>query len=132
MVAIRRLKSDSRRAILKWTALAIVVSGLFPPWLYTFDRGSTSDIAGGHWEVSAGYGCLFSPPKYRVEDALEGREPIAEYDFTYKHARAGVKLDMPRLLVEWVCILTLGGTAWGLVLLNREQVSYPGEKPEEA
>lgn len=108
---------DRRKTILIWTAVAIVVSGLFPPWLYTFDKGSTSDTAGGHWDVSAGYACIFKPPP-------SGLEPLGANDeYLHFNALAGAKLDMARLLVEWGCILALSGAAWGLVRLKKERLS---------
>jgi hypothetical protein len=35
----------------------------------------------------------------------------------------GIKLDMTRLLVEWICILAVSGAAWGLVRLDKERKS---------
>jgi hypothetical protein len=99
---------DNRKTILFLAMLAIVLSGLFPPWLYTYDRSSSSDRTGGHWEVSAGYASIFKPPNGDTTSTI--------HDYG---ALAGVKLDVTRLLVEWVCILAVGGTAWGVAWLNR-------------
>jgi hypothetical protein len=112
---------NTRKTILFWTALALVLSGLFPPWLYTFDKSSTSDTAGGHWEVSAGYALLFKPPDVELKN--EGNNAkFRDYVSNY-NSRAGMKLDITRLFVEWVCILAVGGVAWGVARLNREPVS---------
>jgi hypothetical protein len=119
-------KSDPRKAILKLTALAIVVSGLFPPWLYVFDTTGTKDDAGGHWEVSAGYSSLFRPPNtlfLSMTDKELAR--LVEISRPY-HAPVGTKLDVSRLLVEWVCLMALSGAAWGLVMLNKEPGPEPG------
>jgi hypothetical protein len=123
-MALRKVfrPADRRKTILIWTALAIVISGLFPPWVYTFDKGSTSDAAGGHWDVSAGYACIFKPPP-------AGLEPFFRSDQYGPFAvPAGTKLDMARLVVEWGCILAVSGAAWGLVRLNREQASEGYQK----
>lgn len=114
---------DRRKTILIWAAVAIVVSGLFPPWLYIFDRSGTSDQSGGHWEVSGGYACIFKPPD---PDALLLQLRLVD---DYK-AFLGVKLDSARLLVEWSCILAASGAAWGLVRLNREQASMEKQRAE--
>jgi hypothetical protein len=123
-MAIRKtyIKSDPRRAILTLTALAIVVSGLFPPWIFVFDRTGTSDSRGGHSEWSAGYKFIFRPPN-----------PSDEFDFALKESdrfafgnsgsNGGIKLDVARLMVGWVCILAASGAVWGLVRLNRESNS---------
>jgi hypothetical protein len=128
MTAIRKPSPDARKAILRWTAFAIVLSGLFPPWLYIFDKGNTSDTAGGHWEVSAGYASLIKPPTLDIYTA-EDRNPLLNY-FTLYKARAGLRLDTARLLVEWVCILAVSGAAWGLVRLDRERISEANQRPQ--
>jgi hypothetical protein len=115
-----RPKLDRRKAILVLAAAGIVVSGLFPPWLYTFDKAPSRDVAGGHWEVSAGFRFFFDPPVYRYDDMLSGKYPVDDYFMNYA-ARAGVKIDFWRLVVEWVCILAVSGAAWGVVRLGQEQ-----------
>lgn len=104
-------RSDGRKNVLVWAAVGIVVCGLFPPWLYTYDKSGPTDWNCGHWEVSAGYAPILKPP--------EGGEP--KHDFY--NALPGVKLDVTRLLVEWVCILAVSGAAWGVVRLNREPIT---------
>jgi hypothetical protein len=128
-----RIKPDGRRAILKLTALAIVVSGLFPPWVFTFDKSGYNDEQGWHSQRNAGYACIFTPPKpHFVSNAngkvistigADGKDLFGDEFFAY----FGVKLDLSRLLVEWVCIVAVSGAAWGLVRL--EQVSEESKQP---
>jgi hypothetical protein len=119
---------DNRKTILFLAMLAIVLSGLFPPWLYTFDKSSTSDTAGGHWEVSAGYALLFKPPDVELKNE-DNNAKFQDYVSNY-NSRAGMKLDITRLFVEWVCILAVGGAAWGVVRFNRERISEANQKPQ--
>lgn len=117
---------DTRKTILFWTALAIVLSGLFPPWLYTFNKLAASDSEGYHSERSAGYAFIFNPPVPHFDGMGSGGQflptnianPKPEIDFAY----FGIKLDIARLLVEWVCILAVSGAAWGVARLKREQL----------
>jgi hypothetical protein len=94
--------------------LAIVISGLFPPWIYTYYRTGTADTSGMRSEKSAGYHFILTPPP-------------PEHDFP----AYGVKFDMGRLLVEWVCILAASGAAWGVVRLNRERISEATKNPTD-
>ena len=112
---------NTRKTILFWTALAIVLSGLFPQWLYTFNKLASSDSVGYYSERSAGYAFIFNPPEPHIVGAQSGglfqmdKPPYNEQDLAF----FGIKLDLVRLLVEWVCILAVSGAAWGVVWLNR-------------
>jgi len=108
---------DTRKTILFWTMLAIVMCGLFPPWSYTFYM---TGGAGFRSEKDAGYYFILNPPP-------------PEYNPSTSHFSKegyGVKLDAQRLLVEWVCILAVGGAAWGVARLNRERISEANQKPQ--
>jgi hypothetical protein len=126
MTAINKLAGrpdfDGRKRVLIWAAVAIVASGLFPPWLYVFDKSGPNDRVCGHWEVSAGFACIFSPPSADYMRASE-HDALSEYYEIYFKAPAGLKLDLSRLLVEWACILAVTGAGWGLAQLNRKQPS---------
>ena len=103
-------KPDSRKGILQLAALAVVITCLFPPWLFTFERFSTSDSAGARSEQSAGYSLIFIPPK--SDWVVQGRGWVEKES-------SGIKLDMRRLFVEWVCILAMTGAAWSTAALAR-------------
>lgn len=75
-------------------SVIFVIMGIFPPWTYTFDWGST------HSEKSAGYGLIVSPPNPEQDGPS-----------------FGVRLDISRLLVQW---LVLVAATSGLILLTRE------------
>jgi hypothetical protein len=145
-MAIR--KPDKRKGILILAALAIFACGLFPPWLYVFDAtgavvtGQFEDNAaemmtpwrGGHSEWSAGYRLVFKPP--RADDEVRfwfeqnKRGPDAFGHLAFQHTwPGGIRLDLSRLMVEWVCILALSGAAWGLVRLDKERVSEERQRP---
>src|SRR5258707_14798264 len=89
----------SLSATQKWiviaAAVAIFASGLFPPWLATFDVTASHDSTGRHSENDAGYHLVLTPPPRR-----DGASQF------------GIKLDTSRLFLEWVCILSAGVTAW--------------------
>jgi len=41
-------------------------------------------------------------------------------DLVFHHAAAGgIKMDVPRLLVEWACIISVSGAAWWSVRLKQ-------------
>jgi hypothetical protein len=120
-----RRKSDIRKAILFWATVGIVVSGLFPPWLYTFNRSAAGDDFGWHSERSAGYAFIFKPPEPHLGADASGQimslppDPkLGEYLFAY----CGIKLDLVRLLVEWVCILAVCGAIWLRESLSDEKI----------
>ena len=118
-------KPDGRKVILVCAAVAMVVSGLFPPWLVTLDSTGTRDDSGGHSEWSYGYALLLAPPS---------PDPVAEYLVQlFPHGRStwGIRLDIARLMVEWVCILAASGAAWGVACLNREQLSDAKQLPKD-
>jgi len=73
------------------SAAIFIAMGLYPPWIYTFDARSI------HSENPAGYGLIVDPPK------PEKVKP-----------RFGVRLDISRLLVQWIVLVA--ATA-GTVLL---------------
>ena len=95
--------------------MAILVTGLFPPWVYTYFRTGTSDASGGRSENSAGYFFIFTPP------------PPENYYPTY-----GVKLDMERLLVEWACILVVSGAAWTIFGTQKPPLAHAPTTGEKA
>jgi hypothetical protein len=120
-MVLRKIKIDPRATILKCVGVAVLLSTLFPPWLYVFDKSATSSDAGGHWEVSAGFHCLFNAPASRIDDVLSaGHEALGQYYQTF-HSFAGVKLDILRLRVECGCFLAIGATVWGVVQLNHNK-----------
>lgn len=67
-----------------WVATTVVVvMGVFPPWLVTYPRGITRSV---------GYAPIFSPPQPQF---------------------GGIRLDVVRLIVQWVTMLFLAvGLAW--------------------
>ena len=105
---------DTRKTILFWTTLAIVVCGLFPPWLYTFYRTGTSDVPGMRSEKDAGCHFILTPPSIKSDPLYW------QYSSTEREA-LGVKLDGERLLIEWVCILAVGGGVWARFRIDEEK-----------
>ena len=84
---VRRIKISVSKLIILVGAIAFILCGFFPPWLYISYQGHTR---------SADYSFILSPPP-----SVEG---------TY-----GTKLDISRLAVEWFCIAVATGTFWLLV-----------------
>jgi len=68
--------------------------GLFPPWTHTFNAES------GHHEKPAGYALIVAPPKPEFHKAF-----------------FGVRLDISRLLIQWVVLFAATG---GLILFTNK------------
>lgn len=83
-----------QRKILVAAALLFVAAGACPPWTYTLDAQSF------HRERPAGYALIMTPP------APEQNVPAF-----------GVKLDVSRLIVQWLALAALTGGA--LLLAKR-------------
>lgn len=77
-------------------SVIFVIMGIFPPWTYTFNGESI------HSEKPAGYELIISPPKPERGNG----DP-----------ESGIRLDMTRLLVQWLVLFVATG---GLLLLKRE------------
>lgn len=73
--------------------VAIVIMGMFPPWIYTYKDKSTYSMG------PAGYSFIAIPPKSRL------------------YSGYGVKLDIPRIVVQWVAVFVSTGLVvfllWG-------------------
>jgi hypothetical protein len=97
IVAVKsRFGLTKRKTAVAVAAAAFAVTALFPPWLHTFD------VTSGHRRWDAGYAFILSPPQPNGS---------TEYHGQYH----GIQLDTTRLLVEWACILAIGGAAWLLL-----------------
>lgn len=83
--------------ILVIAALLFVAAGVCPPWIYTVDGRSI------HSERPAGYALVMIPP------VPEQSGPAF-----------GVKLDFPRLVVQWLVLTALTGGA--LLLVEKPRV----------
>ena len=79
--------------ILIASTIIFIAMGLFPPWTYTLDAQSI------HREKPAGYALIIAPP------APEKDAPAF-----------GVRLDVSRLLVQW---LVLVAATWVAILLAK-------------
>jgi len=81
-----------RKIIAAATAVAFLIAAAFPPWIQTYDLNST------HTQSDAGYAFITSPPPPR--------------DYSYA---IGIKLDQPRLAIEFAGVLAAGVGAWFLL-----------------
>lgn len=84
-----------RRLVLAGGLVLIVLTGLFPPWEYTF-----SGAAGGAPITSsrpARYAPIFFPPKPADKSLVHG-----------------VRLDLRRLFVQWVLVASITGALMAL------------------
>ena len=95
----------TRKTIAVMAALAFVLAGLFPPWLYTVN------VTGMHLRRDAGYSFLLSPPHRSKETPFLGA-----WETVW-----GIQLDTPRLLIEWACISVASGAAWLLCGVPRQR-----------
>ena len=90
------LTSTQRKLI--WAALlTLAIMGSFPPWTYTF-----MGPQGNYSETPAGYSFIASPPPKQKDTVFYG-----------------VKLDMGRLAVQFIGILTALGL--GLLLTAKRK-----------
>ncbi len=83
------------KKIIVFAVAAFVLSGLFPPWITTFNPpgGQTA-------QTPAGYHLIFDPPPATMENRF-----------------AGVQIDGTRLLIQWAII---GAILAGAVVLRRK------------
>jgi hypothetical protein len=88
--------NSNQRKVLIVGIIAIVVMGIFPPWTYTFKYEST------YSEVPAGYSLILIPPAPR--------------NTSYVH---GVKLDISKLIIQWLIITA--STGLGIFLLSNKK-----------
>lgn len=84
------------RKVIIFSVLALVLSGLFPPWIYTFNAPGARST-----EYPAGYHLIFDPPPSQRE----------------KDKWAGVRIDYMRLLIQWAMI---GAIVGGAIALRRK------------
>ena len=89
------INSKQLKILILSIALFIVI-GLYPPWIYTFNAKSI------HSEKPAEYALIIEPPE--PED--------------YNNVRYGVRMDISRLVVQW---LILCAATTGAMLLTREK-----------
>lgn len=69
--------------------VAFVVIGMFPPWLYTHKGASINTVE------PAGYSFIAIPPRIKYET-------IKKYD-------SSVKLDISRIVIQWVTVFVSTG-----------------------
>jgi hypothetical protein len=86
-----------QRKIVIASAIIFVAMGLYPPWTYTLD--SKSGLHETHSAKPAGYSLIVAPPApERTSSAF------------------GVRLDLVRLLVQW---LVLGVATGGAIVIAK-------------
>jgi hypothetical protein len=88
---IARVVADRRRAVILGVLL-FVAMGLCPPWVYTFSPSGAATTT-----RPAGYHLLFDPP---APDSGS--------------SRAGVRIDILRLTIQWAVLAALFGLAFAL------------------
>lgn len=88
--------NKNQRLIIIIGMAIIVFMGLFPPWTYTFKVQSI------YSEKPAGYSFIASPPAKNSNDQ-----------------RQGIKIDMSRLLIQWVVVIAASGC--GVLLATKRK-----------
>ena len=86
----------SLRKIIILGTTAFVLSGLFPPWIYTLNPPGARPT-----ENPAGYHLIFDPPTPATKLRL-----------------AGIQIDYTRLLIQWAVI---GVVVAGAIALKRKE-----------
>ena len=94
---MKTIEKHLRSSIMCLSGAVLVLSLLFPPWMYTFQIGGISQVT-----VPAGYASVFKPPQPRESG--------------YVH---GVAIDTSRLVVQSLAIAV--AIAIGLALLSRKR-----------
>lgn len=82
--------TSKQRLVIFLVSAALVLTCLFPPWLYTFQTRGVSQV-----QTPAGYRFLLSPPPPKQPDIL-----------------FGVSIDISRFILGIVAIVVLGGAAF--------------------
>lgn len=88
--------NSNQRKVLIVGLVALLIMGVFPPWMYTFDFRSISN------DIPVGYRIITSPP-----------EPIS------KMRGNGVKIDISRLIIQWLTVSA--STGLGILLLSNKK-----------
>ena len=88
--------NSTQRAVLLAGIAVIVLMGVFPPWTYTFKSRAT------YSEEPAGYSFIASPPSRRGNNLMHG-----------------VKIDMPRLVIQWV--LAIAASGFGVLVTTKQK-----------
>jgi hypothetical protein len=92
----------TKQIVLIFSAVAFLACGLCPPWVCVYK------VEGAYLEKDGGYGLIFAPPSPDSHvDKLPGWQGTGSTWST--------KIDMSRLVVEWVCVCALTGLAWFFV-----------------
>lgn len=91
---------QKHRKILLSGILVIVLMGLYPPWLYTRSH------AFSYSEIPAGYSFILSAPKPE-----------------YSSSEYGVKIDIPRLFIQWVLVVAAMGAV--ILFVKKEEKNSP-------
>ena len=91
------MNKNQRLVVMIGIAL-IVFMGLFPPWTHTYKARTT------YSEEPAGYSFIASPPRPKRINPWYGY---------------GIKIDISRLLIQWVVVITASGC--GVLLTNKRK-----------
>ena len=128
------------RAIIVAALIAIAISVVVPPWVYTLQRPGLSQAT-----ESAGYHLLFAPPAAREPKQPEEPEPyygtarrrVVDYEREYdtylieyeawRNTQSGVRIDAFRLFLQFAGIIA---TAIVVAFLNRLRSYFSGKKAE--
>lgn len=93
-----------QRIIVTVGAAIIVGMGIYPPWIYTFK--SREDMPGS-------YGFITSPPSAYDRGEIYFSEPRSyepgSAPISLMPGGSGTKLDLARLIVQWIMIAALTG-----------------------
>jgi hypothetical protein len=100
---------SAKQKIVIVAVIIIALMGVFPPWRVSFDReGERGDVLAGYAFISAGPADI-NHAIIREKDIGDSREWLI--DALNDHYRIRVRIDIVRLLVQWVIVAVL---AWGI------------------
>ena len=101
--------NKNQRIIITISIAVIVLMGLFPPWTYTFKSTMT------YSEEPAGYSFIASAP--------ERRQALKTH---------GVKLDILRLLVQWVVVFAALSAGVLITARRKDEQDQPALSPQQS
>lgn len=133
---------DGRQKVALWAGILLVVAmGIYPPWMeIVFEVSKESREASRPVENSIGYAWIFRPPRSpslrrHLDATLETVQTLksvgvpvssmGEVIARFETMKAFVRIDYPRLLLQWVLVAIV--TAGAIITVRDRNRSFSSQ-----